>query len=487
MAAATTIGIEEVRVFLSNLVWGLGEVSSRPVLGAIAAAPFALVLLAGPFLRGVGPRRGLWLTAAWLSAAYLAEHTSNRAELDLGLAGFCVLAWGWFLVAALVTIRRGVGLGLLMGASLDVALRLGLLTLDVPWIDHPLATAVALLLGGYVIVGTHRVAAVVQETGEPDWRSISGLLAIGPWLAVTLLVTGNPPQVAARLGSSYGVVVGALALGHAAGISLASGTLARPIMSPGLTFLGTLMALAFIPLWNGWALGPVWAAAACVSAALMLAGALTGAERPSVRGSAAGTALLISLSLLLFLGLAYAAYALYDGFPWAFVALALLVGFAVVGGASTLKAGAGGAMDVLRPARAGAGAGLVLGLLRAITWYEPTADEIAPIELTVMTYNVRLGFGRDDRWDLERTARTIERERPDVVVLGEVARGWLVGSGADEAFWLAQRLGMAAVFGAAAGDLHGNLLLSRYRVEGAGHRFAERSSGALPRGAVEGV
>ncbi|HEU5422820.1 MAG TPA: endonuclease/exonuclease/phosphatase family protein, partial [Nitrolancea sp.] len=83
-------------------------------------------------------------------------------------------------------------------------------------------------------------------------------------------------------------------------------------------------------------------------------------------------------------------------------------------------------------------------------------------QLTVMTYNLQEGFSRDDRFDLERQAAAIAAERPDVVVVQEVSRGWLVAAGADEVLWLSQRLGMQAIFGANSDDgLWGNAILSR--------------------------
>lgn len=487
VAAATIIGLEEIRVFLSYLVWGLGDSTDRVALGAIAAAPFALVAGAAVFLRSVGPRAGLVLAAVWLSVAYLAEHTSNVARLDAALAGLCVLLWGWLVAAALVTLRRGVGLGLVVGSSLDLALRLGLLTLDVPWIDHPIGTGVAVLLAGCAMVGSRLAATRVLETGEPDVPSLAPLVAVGPWLALTLLITGNPPQVAARLGSSYGAVVGALAVGHAAGLSLASGMLARPVMSAGLAVLGIVGALALFPLWNGWALGALWAGISSASTSLMLAGSLRSAEQPATRGSAAATSVFLAVGLLVFLALAYSAYALSEGFPWALLAALGLACCTFGSGVVMLPRAEARPVDVSWLARGGAGIVVALGLMRVVTWSEPVAAEIAPRELTVMTYNVRAGFGSDDRWDLERTARTIEREQPDVVVLQEISRGWLIATGADEALWLGQRLGMQGIFGAAAGDLHGNLILSRYRADGRSYRYEARAPGALQRGAVEAV
>ncbi|WP_446218972.1 endonuclease/exonuclease/phosphatase family protein [Micromonospora sp. IBHARD004] len=44
----------------------------------------------------------------------------------------------------------------------------------------------------------------------------------------------------------------------------------------------------------------------------------------------------------------------------------------------------------------------------------------------VVAYNIRMGFGLDGRLDLDGLARAVTGSRPDVVVLSEVDRGWLL-------------------------------------------------------------
>jgi endonuclease/exonuclease/phosphatase family metal-dependent hydrolase len=83
-------------------------------------------------------------------------------------------------------------------------------------------------------------------------------------------------------------------------------------------------------------------------------------------------------------------------------------------------------------------------------------------ELTVVSYNIQNGFSRDNDWDLDATARTIEGLEPDVVLLQETGRGWFAMGWADQAWWLSQRLDMVMAFGpASSDDLWGNAILSR--------------------------
>jgi len=57
---------------------------------------------------------------------------------------------------------------------------------------------------------------------------------------------------------------------------------------------------------------------------------------------------------------------------------------------------------------------------------------IARKTLRVMTYNIHVGMGTDQKLDLERIAGVINRERVDLVGLQEVDRGVRRTQGIDE-------------------------------------------------------
>jgi endonuclease/exonuclease/phosphatase family metal-dependent hydrolase len=80
--------------------------------------------------------------------------------------------------------------------------------------------------------------------------------------------------------------------------------------------------------------------------------------------------------------------------------------------------------------------------------------------LRLMTWNVK--YGRDDasgQVNPAQLAETIRRQDADLVLLQEVSRGWAIGGGLDLAEWLARDLGMEYHWGPAADDMFGNLLL----------------------------
>jgi endonuclease/exonuclease/phosphatase family metal-dependent hydrolase len=104
----------------------------------------------------------------------------------------------------------------------------------------------------------------------------------------------------------------------------------------------------------------------------------------------------------------------------------------------------------------------VLPVLAEISAVEPEPVAAESAELTVMVYNIQSGFARDRTWDLRRTADVIAAQNPDIVVLNEVSRGWLVTASSDQLVWLSRELDMPFVWGPASDDdLWGNAILSR--------------------------
>jgi endonuclease/exonuclease/phosphatase family metal-dependent hydrolase len=81
-----------------------------------------------------------------------------------------------------------------------------------------------------------------------------------------------------------------------------------------------------------------------------------------------------------------------------------------------------------------------------------------------MTYNLHQGFNTEGQLDIEELARQIEAGGAEIVSLQEVPRGYLTTGSLDLVGWLANRLGMAFVFGPASDVQWGNAVLSRYPI-----------------------
>src|SRR5439155_224190 len=75
---------------------------------------------------------------------------------------------------------------------------------------------------------------------------------------------------------------------------------------------------------------------------------------------------------------------------------------------------------------------------------------------------IHQGFNAGQVPSLDMLVDVISRESPDVLVLQEVVRGWMIDEQHDALSVLAERLGMPYVFGPNIGDLYGNAILSRF-------------------------
>jgi len=87
-----------------------------------------------------------------------------------------------------------------------------------------------------------------------------------------------------------------------------------------------------------------------------------------------------------------------------------------------------------------------------------------PGAIRVVAYNIRMGFGLDGRFDLDGLVTAIAGQRPDVVLLSEVDRAWLLNGGHDTLALIADRLDMPYRFAPAADAVWGDAVLTRLPV-----------------------
>ena len=89
-------------------------------------------------------------------------------------------------------------------------------------------------------------------------------------------------------------------------------------------------------------------------------------------------------------------------------------------------------------------------------------------ELRVLCYNIQIGIGMDDELNLERTAKLIKEQKPDLVALQEVDRGADRTNKQDQPALLEAMTGLKAVYGKTLhrsnGD-YGIAILSRFPIK----------------------
>jgi endonuclease/exonuclease/phosphatase family metal-dependent hydrolase len=101
----------------------------------------------------------------------------------------------------------------------------------------------------------------------------------------------------------------------------------------------------------------------------------------------------------------------------------------------------------------------------AVTWRPlPAVRPAAGDGFTLIAYNIRMGFGLKGTLDLDRIATWARGERPDVVLLSEVDRGWLLNGGHDDLARIATALGMRYHFAPAADSLWGDAIITNLPV-----------------------
>lgn len=109
------------------------------------------------------------------------------------------------------------------------------------------------------------------------------------------------------------------------------------------------------------------------------------------------------------------------------------------------------------------------------------------VRLRVMSYNIHVGIGVDKKFDLERVAEVIRRERPDVVGLQEVDRGVERTKRVDELKELARLTKMDYAFAHNLnyqGGQYGVAVLSRFPILAIDHRRFQHLREAERRGFI---
>lgn len=465
-AISTTFMLEAMRVFVSYAVFVIDQ-SNRITLAAVISGVILSIGLAGLLIQGLNPARSITLSLTILALSRIALQFWQLPEGRLALGALAVIGWGWLMVTLLSVAREAVALGLGFGIGLDPAIRIAARTVDLPWMPGIAAGSITVLLTALLLFAALWLRTA-SDPAEPPPLKTASLAAIGPALTLFHLMTGNLGLAQANTGLPFPQAAYVLALGTALGITgslyltLSPQQTRRITSSPYLT--GIVILAGVIGLWlfhTNPALAPAGMVAVTSASLILLTQALLSRRGAGAHRGAGWTAFWFTLGMLFQVGLEFIYY-MFTGLPVLIaVAFVVLAVAAVIGGESAPAAFAWPVPVLAIPAAVVAALLLVSGY-QLITWTTPAAGPPPTGDLTVMTYNIQSGFALDETWNLERTARTIEAEHPDVVVLQEVSRGWLVTSGVDEATWLSQRLGMPYVFGANSGDgLWGNAILTR--------------------------
>ena len=490
LALTVLFGLQVLRVLVPGVVWLLGDRLSLGAIeaGGLMALVFLIAFLAGLLRRLLGDLPSVLVTAGGLGLmVLLIQILSGDPLINLILAmvgtALFVLFPPLYLRRVWLQGRLGMGhlaLGLLVGLILDTAIHGGFGTYDVAWQTGlgPLLLTIFLVLAQWLLLGGMALSRNGAAAGTPGSIGIGvprgrafTWIAIGPFLFLQLVVFQNIARLAVLTGWPLPWAYGWTLLAQLIGLGAATMVLiwGRRMLWPWAVVCGLgLIAILVVPYGEGTVTTAILFLLGQVLLSLLMAFIFIGigvsVQRPGFSGMtvANGLAMLI---LMLFL-LAY--YAGYDmTLPYSNVIIEPIAAFIVA--ACALSASLGprwrtGVMGMAWLAPALAVLLLIVPLVGAVTWQEPTPVTGDGFPVRIMTYNLHNGFNTQGRLDVESLAQVIEDNDPDIVALQEISRGWLVSGRLDMLTWLSQRLDLPYVFGPTADPFWGNAILSRYPV-----------------------
>jgi endonuclease/exonuclease/phosphatase family metal-dependent hydrolase len=458
---------------------------SNTTLAIMVTAVFATALLAPIVGWRLGPKRSVGLSAAMLGLATLLATLSrnNVADLGLSISGLAGGFWWLGLVHASRPADRPSPLPVALPIAFcaDVVLRAAFRT--VPIVDINLTLAAPLVLIAALVFLAAGVAATggVRTWTRPDLRGALALVAVPALLLVAETGATNGAQVALASGIGLGPEPArATQLGMVlVGLGLAAGCLALARRYPRGLAGAAAVGIGALLLWL------VHAPVVSLIGGLALAGGLViaAATIPAAPLRASGSPAIVTLALgigwLAFVAAAFGFYAFWAFVPALYAATALVIVAAILV--------PGGALPAWRALPIGLVPIVVAVPLIALLLTPQTPTVLEPrTTFRVMTYNIHQGFGAGQIPSLDRLVDVIAQQSPDVLLLQEVVRGWMIDEQHDALGVLAERLGMAYVFGPNIGDLYGNAILSRFPMTDVKrvHFAIQPSISHQPRGAI---
>jgi endonuclease/exonuclease/phosphatase family metal-dependent hydrolase len=491
-----------VRLLVPSLNWylrqDLGVGIGQVVL--IWYGPFILALAIPLLAMRLEPRSAIWAGGVGIVLCRLfIEQTWTPQLVNVAAAvggiAFCV---GLLPVLYGLALAKGsdggqkFAAGVLLGLSVDTAVRGLSDTLDLVWIPGGWAMlAVIVLLGAFAYWLWQSTRGPVALAGR---KFIGGLplIGLGCFVFIEWMILQNQGWLVSFTGWPAAAALGWIVLGNIGALLAAGIVVAAPQLRQGRWWVlvpGTTLFLAMVyaarPGWDS-AMGCL---AGLICAGLLLAVAMGPVEKPAPRGGDIGSSVALWLGMLLFATL-ITVYGISFAVQLPFPSSALAP--VAAGGLTLCALAAAGRSPVEVAPAAPAWAPAILGALLLLAPVSvllgdagraPTKIPAQGYPVRVMTYNIRVGFGTSGRQDIEAIAKVIEDAGTDVVALQEIGRGALIGSSADVLALLSRRLDMPYMVMAAATDpLFGNAILSRYPIVAGGQGTLPRVDATIVRG-----
>jgi endonuclease/exonuclease/phosphatase family metal-dependent hydrolase len=522
LTVVTALAVEMIRAsgpLLDRAFASSVTVAAGTALVTYAAPALAVTIIAarlpisgrvtlGAVLALVGWRLGL----QGLGIAAGSDGTLGSARYGLGLGGASLAVATLVIVVAFVSgvrpspaedspervggawtplangrmVALGVSLGVLGAAG--VSLLHG--TWDAYWRTGLLSWVAPLALGGLAVVSAWLLR---RDPAAPGAR---GIWVLGPYLALGVMVFGNPAFIASQTGLPLAVAAGAVVvMALMVGLTTVRGTArsSRPGGNVVLSVLGRwadLLALVAFALVVFVLPGRTevlddllaWALLVCVVGLAVastdaVVHALTRPAREIGWLRLAGVSTAVGLGLILPLLVYQLDYDVPLPVPNASVPVlvALVIGVAGLRRTRPLPPAAAGTAAAARVAPPSVRVALPVVAAVAVLAVGGAAVQLVDLPsgdrtasgtaagekqgLVVLDWNLHYGVSATPSVELDDVAATIRDSGAQVVTLQEVSRGWVLGGGIDMASYLARATDMEVAFVGAADRQFGNAIL----------------------------
>ena len=465
LSLIVAFGLQLLRLWTAGLLYFMYETAGAtpPGMLAVAIIVFGAAFLASMVRQRLGAR-ALWIVGSGVAVIRVIEQISSSPALDMILTSIGTLLFLWFVIIVFDTLRaaqldRHFPTAVLLGISIDTALKGATGTIDLSWLPGLLPIVIVVMLAS---VAVWLLRGLPQPDQIDDRQTSWLLIAFGPFLFLQAQTLQNIGFHSAVSGLPLPLSFELIILANAIGLIMASLVYGR-MPSRAWTWtviIGLILIVVSLPL-EGDPLAALELFAGQIVASIGLA--IIMQARGRARSSVVlGSAFVLMVALLIGY---YLGHIVQLPLPhWAFVSLAALI-LAITMILTVRRFPEPQPTDRPDWTAGFIGLGLmILPVIALLTWHEPIATA-GQFPVRVMSYNLHSGFDVQGRMDLEAIAQTIESEQADVIALQEVSRGWVIDTSADMVTWLSQRLNMPYVWGPTADALWGNAILSRYPIE----------------------
>ncbi len=474
---ATWLVLDLIR-FAGPLVSQLFDIGVSVAAAAAVAAYVggsALAWIGTLVARQIGHGRVLlWLVLALVVLRALLPFLEGDALIVYGLIALA-LALALLLLAVTGTTDVAGGAGVVaaagMGAMIALAEQAILHTWDALWRDGLVSWIATVVLCAALLF------AVVRARREAPARATRGLWALGLWLSITAFALANAAFLSSQSGYHLGIALVLGAVGLAAGVFSASRRPTLPIAA-----VAVIAAVALLATWTMVAFsGPVLLVMIPVASATityLASRAVHPAPSPASRGVGLrllGASAAFGLATLAPFMLVQLDYDIPIGIPHLLVIVIAAGGVAFAAIARSRAPIPGQTLShatigFRRRAALGVLVSLGLGALLLVTFNTGAGSAATPpAQLKVVSWNLHYGvtpgLTGGPGVELDETVAYLRDKDPDVLLLQEVERGWILAGGTDLLQYLADGLDMNYVYAGAHDRQFGNAILSRYPIE----------------------